>query len=282
VAVAAFLLPYWDTDRSDAAAHAHSAHHGSGNEEYVQGKVEIDVSARKVNPSLDIHWHASHGDEHFHNVDLAAIPGPLKVKPVFSRFSPFFYDMFKLGVFGYCASSPSSVITFDNFTYHAELTDCPVLLAGDCDDKPRFAVLTRKIDADKIALTVYLGDHKLEMEDINTVTVDGKPQPATDSIYVDDDEEKMFKFVKLNPTHIGIMAEKLSVYIGYSGSWATVTVGSRYRSTACGLCGNFDSNPHNDFTGPDNTCKGIGAEEMIKAYTVRDGKCAGVGSPCPV
>jgi len=86
----------------------------------------------------------------------------------------------------------------------------------------------------------------------------------------------------LNPTYVGIISEKLSIYIGYSGTWATVTVGSRYRSTACGLCGNFDSNPHNEFTGPEDTCKGMGAEAMIKAYTVRDGKCAGVGSPCPV
>jgi len=129
----------------------HESHvHSSAGPDYVKGSVEIDVSLRKVNPSLDIHWHASHGEEHFHNVDLAALPGPLKVKPVFSRFSPFYYEMFKWGVFGYCAASEQSVITFDNLTYHAGLTDCPTLLAGDCDDKPRFAVLTRKIGAGKI------------------------------------------------------------------------------------------------------------------------------------
>jgi len=33
------------------------------------------------------------------------------------------------------------------------------------------------------------------MEDINTVTVDGKPQPATDTVYADEDEEKLFKYV---------------------------------------------------------------------------------------
>jgi len=190
--------------------------------------------------------------------------------------------MFKLGVFGYCAASDNSVITFDNATYHAGLTDCPTLLAGDCDDKPRYAVLTRKLGGGKIALTVYLGEHKLEIEDLNTVTVDGKSQPASDTIYTDDDEEKLFKFVKVIPTYIAIISEKLSLYIGYGETFATVTAGSRYRGTACGLCGNFDSNPHNDFTGPDNTCKGINAEGMIKAYTVRDGQCAGVGSPCPV
>lgn len=91
-----------------------------------------------------------------------------------------------------------------------------------------------------------------------------------------------FRIVKVSSTYAGILSDKLSLYIGYSGAWVTVTAGSRYRATACGLCGNFDSNPYNDFTGPDNACKGMGAEEMIKAYTVRDGGCAGVGSPCPV
>jgi hypothetical protein len=273
IALAALLLPYWDSERSTVAAHAH-AHHvePSSNSEYVRGSVEIDVSARKVNPTMDMHVHASFGEEHFHNVDLAVLPGPLKVKPVFSRFSPYFYEMFKLGVFGYCVASPQSVITFDNFTYHAGLPDCEVLLAGDCDDKPRYAVLANKIGGDKIGLTIHLGEHKLEMKDINSISVDGKAHPVSDTIYVDEDEEKLFKFVKINPTYVGIMSEKLSLYIGYSGQWVSVTAGSRYRATSCGLCGNFDNSPHNDFVGPDNN-KVATAEDMMKAYTVQGGKC---------
>jgi len=61
-----------------------------------------------------------------------------------------------------------------------------------------------------------------------------------------------------------------------------VTLGSRYRGTTCGVCGNYDFVKKNDFTGPDPTCKGIGPNEMMKAYIVRDGKCSGVGSTCPV
>jgi hypothetical protein len=273
VAIGALLLPYWDSEQSAAAGHVHShVEAPSSDPQYVRGSVEIDVAARKINPSLDIHWHASFGEEHFHNVDLAAIPGPLKVKPVFSRFSPFFYEMFKLGVFGYCAASPQAVITYDNFTYNAAMPECEVLLAADCDDKPRFAVLANKIGGDKIGLTVHLGEHKLEMKDLDTVVVDGKAQPASDTIYVDEDEEKLFKFVKINPTYIAIISEKLSVYIGYTGQYAIVTAGSRYRDTSCGLCGNFDNNPTNEFTGPDNT-KVAGAEDLMKAYTVRGGKC---------
>jgi hypothetical protein len=101
VLAAAILLPYWDTESSAVAKHVHTTHqHTAGSAEYVKGSVEIDVSASKTNPTLDIHWHGSKGDEHFHNIDLAAIPGPLRIKPVFSRFSPFFLHAFEAGIFG--------------------------------------------------------------------------------------------------------------------------------------------------------------------------------------
>jgi hypothetical protein len=282
VLAAAFLLPYWDTDSSAVAAHVHSTHsdasHGA---QYVKGSVEIDVSARKENPTLDIHFHGSQGDEHFHNVDVAALPGPLKIKPVFSRFSPYTMTAFKSGIFGYCIGTPATVLTFDNATYHADLSECPTLLAADCDDKPRYAVLLRKLAADKVGVTIHFGDHKIELNDVDTATVDGKAIPVTDSVYTDEDEEKLFKFVKVAPEATIILAEKLSVYVGYTGNAVSVTAGSRYRGTACGLCGNFNSNKNDDFVGPDATCKNLTPNDMMKAYIAREGNCARVGSPCP-
>lgn len=281
VILLAFLVPYWEENMSSTAAHVHgSADAAPGDAEYVEGKIEIDVSARKRNPTADIHFHGSKGDEHFHNVDLD-IFGPFKVQPVFSRFSPFHYKAFESGIFGYCVNSPKSVLTFDNNTYHADLSDCPTLLAGDCDDKPRFAVLSRKLSADKIAVSVHVGDHKIEFKDLNTAIVDGKDVPLTDSVYTDEDEEKMFKFVKYNPSFVILAADKLGIFVGYSGSFASVTVGSRYRAQSCGLCGNFDGNKYNDFIGPDNTCKALSPAEMTQAYIVREGSCAGKGTPCP-
>lgn len=282
VAVAAFLLPYWDTEKSTAAAHAHHHVETRGNAEFVEGKVEMDVSLSKNAPVLDIHWHGSQGDEHFHNVDLAAIPGPFKVKPVFSRFSPFYYNAFQAGIFGYCLNTPQTVLTFDNTTYHAELNECPTVLAADCDQKPRYAVLSKKLAEDKLGLIIYLGEHKLEINDLNKITIDGKTTvDVTDSVYTDPDEEQLFKFVKINPTYVGIVSTKLSIYIGYSGNWASVTAGSRYRGTSCGLCGNFDGNKYNDFVGPDATCKNLTPTDMMKAYVVREGSCSGVGTACP-
>lgn len=282
IIAAAFLLPYWDNERV-AMEHTHHAHaEGAAAEAgFIKGSVEVDVSARKENPSLDIHWHSSIGEEHFHNVDLAAIPGPLRIRPVFSRFSPFFYQAFQAGLFGYCLNTPSTVLTFDNVTYSADLSECNTLLAADCDEKPRYAVLSRKLSADKVGITIHFGEHNIKLDNLDQATVDGKEVPITDSVYVEE-EEKLFKFVKINPNYVAIVAEKLSVYVGYTGTYVTVTAGSRYRGTSCGLCGSFDSNKSNEFIGPDLTCTGLGPNDMTKAYIVRDGNCARVGSTCPV
>jgi len=271
-------VPYWEEEaKSD---HVHTAQ-GPGEPGFVEGKLEIDVSSRKENPTLDVHWHGSGGrEEHFHNIDIDVLPGPLKIKPVASRFSEFYYNAIRAGIFASCVNSPKSVVTFDNVTYQTDLTECPTLMAGDCDDKPRFAVLSKKIAADKVGIIVNVGDHKIEFKDLNTAVVDDKEVPITDSVYVDEDEEQMYKFVKINPTFVLFTADKLGVIVGYTGNYASVTVGSRYRSSACGLCGNFDGSTKNDFTGPDNVCKVLPAK-MAEAYTVRDGSCAGKGSPCP-
>jgi hypothetical protein len=277
------LVPYWQEKSAMAdGGHDHSQHTvaSSGDPEWIEGKVEVDVSLRKENPTLDIHWHGSGGrEEHFHEIEINVIPGFLR-QPVFSRFSPFYYKAFQSGIFASCINSPTTVITFDNTTYQTALSDCPTLLAGDCDDKPRFAVLSRKLAADKVAVTVMVGDHKIEFKDLNTAVVDDKDVPLSDSVYTDEDEEKMYKFVKINPTFVLLTSEKLGLFVGYSQNYATVSVGSRYRGSACGLCGNFDGSKYNEFTGPDNVCK-VDPAKMAEAYTVRDGNCASRGSACP-
>jgi len=65
------------------------------------------------------------------------------------------------------------------------------------------------------------------------------------------------------------------VYVRYSPEDVTVAVGSYHRGIQCGLCGNFDGNAENDFTGPNpEVCALVPKKDMPKAYNSRNSTCA--------
>lgn len=278
--IAAMLMPYWvPTDSVDG--HAAHGDHGVTAEGHLQGEIKLDVTMDEENPEADIHWHGSGGEqEHFHNVDLDFLPGPMK-RPVHARFSALMYKAFDLGVYGYCDVTPHAIQTFDNSSYYADISECYTLISGDCSDKPRFAVLGKKISNDKLGLKIMAGEHKVELNDMNNVIVDGKSQALSDKLIFPEGDTKIFKIYKHDEHNVFLLSRALSLAVRYTGHYTTVTVGSRFRATQCGLCGNFDGCRKNDFTGPATTCKNIAPADMTKAYIVREGSCAGVGNACP-
>jgi hypothetical protein len=121
----------------------------------------------------------------------------------------------------------------------------------------------------------------VELNDLNNVIVDGKSQALTDKLIHPDGDSKLFKIYKHDDNNVFLLSRPLSLAIRYTGHYTTVTIGSRYRATQCGLCGNFDGCNQNDHTGPETTCKHLAPADMTKAFIVRDGSCSGVGSACP-
>jgi hypothetical protein len=145
----ALLLPY-SVPADTVDGHAAHGDHGTTAEGYLQGELKIDATLDAEHPEASIHWHGSSGEqEHFHGVDLSFLPAGLR-SPIHARFSGLMYKAFDLGVYGYCDVTPHAIQTFDNVTYYADLSDCHTLISGDCSDKPRFAVLGKKISNDKL------------------------------------------------------------------------------------------------------------------------------------
>jgi hypothetical protein len=277
---ATILMPY-AVPAESVDGHAGHGDHGVTASGLLQGTIAMDVTMDEEHPEADIHFHGSQGEqEHFHEVDLSFLPGPLR-RPVFSRFSPLQKTAFDLGVWGYCDVTPHAIQTTDNATYFADLSECPTLISGDCSDKPRYIVLGKKISNDKLGVKIIMGEHKVEINDLSSVTLDGKVVALTDKIVTPEGDSKIFKIYKHDDNNIFVLSQPLGVFVRYTGHYTTVTTGSRYRGTQCGLCGNFDGCRKNEFTGPDATCTNLAPTDMTKAFIVRDGNCAGVGSACP-
>jgi len=85
-----------------------------------------------------------------------------------------------------------------------------------------------------------------------------------------------------NDGEVYVRSSVPGVHVRYTGHFVAVMLNSKYRGLHCGLCGYWDSSPYNDLAGPDTSCPALLApENMVKAYTVNEGKCAGVGIQCP-
>jgi hypothetical protein len=277
--IATILMPYWVPE--DTVIDNHAEHHGHSEGNLISGRIAIDLDLSSENPEADIHFHGSQGQhEHFHGIDLDALPVRL-LNPVSTRFQPLQVAALKLGLYAYCDVTTGAVQTFDNNTYFADLSECPTLISGDCGPTPRYAVYAHKIAADKLAVTIQLGGHKVELNNLNNAVVDGQEVTITDALY-SANEKKIFQLFKLDENNVFLWSKTLGVYVRYTGHYTTVTAGSRYRGTNCGVCGNFNDIKSDDFNGPDNQCANMGGQDMMKAYILRDGNCAGVGSTCPV
>jgi len=281
--LAALLLPYYVPEESTNGIDAHADHHGAHvgeSGDLIQGRIELDAVLDETHPEVDIHFHPSTGaHEHYHGIDLTGLPTRI-LTPISTRFQPLQVAALKMGVYAYCDVTTGAVQTFDNNTYAADLSECPTLISGDCSSTPRYAVYARKIAADRVGVTVQLAGSKIELTDTSKATVDGTEVPLSDDVFTLN-EKKIFKIVKFDENNVFIFSNTLGVYVRYTGYYTTVTAGSRYRGTNCGVCGNFNDNKKDDFVGPDPTCNNLKPQDMFKAYIVREGSCAGVGSACP-
>jgi hypothetical protein len=278
--LATLLMPYWVPEESVAAIDSHAAHHGTTEGGLIQGEFKVDATFDPDHAEADVHWHGSQGEnEHYHGIDLDSLPIKL-INPESTRFNGLQVAAFRLGLYAYCDVTPGAVQTFDNVTYDADLSECPTLISADCSATPRYAVYARKIAADKLGVTVQLAGSKIELTDTNTATIDGNAVQLSDEVYTLN-EKKLFKIFRLDENNVFISSSTLGVHVRYTGHYTTVTAGSRYRGVNCGVCGNFNDKKSDEFTGPDATCTKLGPQDMFKAYIVRDGNCAGVGSACP-
>jgi hypothetical protein len=276
--LATILMPYLVSEDTLSQVDEHAHFHGSNDGKLLNGRIAIDVDLTQGDSEADIHFHPSTGEnEHYHGIDLDSLPLRL-INPVSTRFPPLRVASMKLGLYGVCQLTQHAVSTFDNLTYTADISECPTLLSADCGPTPRYAVFANKNAGDKVALTIQIGGKKVEISDLNKAVVDGNEVPLSEEIYT---EAKLFKLFKLDDNNAFLHSDELGVTVRYTGYYATVIAGSRYRAQSCGLCGNFNDMRTDDFNGPDNSCPNMSGNDMVKAYVLRDGSCAGVGSVCP-
>ncbi|CCD63027.1 Vitellogenin-5 [Caenorhabditis elegans] len=199
-------------------------------------------------------------------VELKNVRIPRVVLPTIARSAMFQQTWEKTGAT--CKVDQSEVSTFDNVIYRAPLTTCYSLVAKDCSEQPRFAVLAKKINKNSEELLVKVVRREEEIvvkksDDKFLVKVDGKKVNPT--------ELEQYNIEILGDNLIVIRLPQGEVrFDGYTVKTNMPSVASQ--NQLCGLCGNNDGERDNEFMTADNY-ETEDVEEFHRSYLLKNEEC---------
>jgi hypothetical protein len=165
-----------------------------------------------------------------------------------------------------CQVTSRKVRSFDDVTFKAPLTKCYSVLAKDCgSEKPRFAVLLKKINNQEKALKVIANGDRIEVQPKDgklAVKINGQHEQNQDTL-----QEYGIDYTK-NLVRIA----NRDVTVRFDGEEASVKISASYKNTQCGLCGHYNDDSEDDFRMSNNELTSD-IKSFHKSYSVVDDEC---------
>ncbi|VDL62423.1 unnamed protein product [Nippostrongylus brasiliensis] len=164
-----------------------------------------------------------------------------------------------------CEVKTTKVRTFDDVIFRAPITNCYSVIAKDCSEEPRFAVMVKKIEKDselKMLKVINEREHVILVE-----LVDDRFKILVDNEKITMDELEKYKIEMIGDNMILIKLEDLEVH--FDGYDVKVYMGKHMSERQCGLCGHFDDVKDNDFL----TAKKEYTDDIMefhKSYLLKD------------
>jgi hypothetical protein len=211
-----------------------------------------------------------------------------------------------------CKISSSKIKTFDGVTYRAPITTCYTVLAKDCgnSESSKFAVLIKKLsDSTEMKKLKILTKHnRIEIEPATTssssisvplkVMVNGEIKVTTRVQYSNSLESSteelsesienysskqtlheviehghvVCRIVKVGP-YVKLEMPEAGIKVYFDGYSSDVKMSQLYKSSQCGLCGQYDLETSNEFHTAQNK-KSKSITEFFSSYLVKnDDEC---------
>jgi len=165
-----------------------------------------------------------------------------------------------------CIATLGSVQTNDNVTYSYDATSCYTLMSGNCGPTPAYGVFAKK-DGNKMKVKAYFGGHQVKINpDGNSITINGakKNLRAGKEETFENDGVEIFKYVKWGSTvHVYSF---MRVWVATDGVFLQVLPAPSTRGQHCGMCGNFNRNIYDEWTGKDGVTKMTSAAAMTEEW----------------
>jgi hypothetical protein len=165
-----------------------------------------------------------------------------------------------------CKVDSRKVNTFDDVSFKAPLTKCYTVLAKDCSsERPRFAVMMKKLNNKDKKLQVVLNGDKIEVHPENDkliVKVNGRREQDYETLrsYGIDYSEDMCRISNKDIT------------VRFDGEQVWIKISPFYKNRQCGLCGHYDDNTEDEYRMSDNEFASD-IKSFHKSYSYQDNEC---------
>jgi hypothetical protein len=245
----------------------------------IQAKIYLDPETnQRVNVSINLPHE---------NIIMTSIPLPVKVAALNTRrsmLSQYLSDATsgKYQSRAVCQVSDRRVRTFDGSRFSIpQISTCYSLLAKDCVEDSRFAVMIKKISesSQQKKLKVLTPRHKIVLSLENggpvKVQINDQDRQVEDIETIQEHGHEVAIIKRLAAGTIQVELPETGIEVHFDGYTANIHASPLYMSRQCGICGHYDSEPgyNNEFITPSHqTAKSL--KSFYRDYTMVDGQCS--------
>lgn len=262
---------YWQTEVSSIGV--------QNQQNKIQAKIYLDPETnQRVNVSLNLPHQ---------NIVMRSIPLPVKVTPINTRrsmLSQYLLDATngKYQSRAVCQVSDRRVHTFDGSRFSIpQISTCYSLLAKDCVEDSRFAVMIKKISesSQQKKLKVLTPRHKivltLESAAAIKVQINDQDRQIEDLETIQEHGHEVAIIKRLASGAIQVELPETGIEVHFDGYAAEVRASPLYMSRQCGICGHYDSEPgyNNEFITP-SFQKAKSLKSFYRDYTMVESGCS--------
>jgi hypothetical protein len=259
---------YWNSD----VKHAFSGERFT-DEKRIRAVVRVDPADRKrVNATIELPTEI---------VKFTDIYTPIRINP-FNVKRSIFADAKSFiskprGFEPKCKISSRRLRTFDGKEVSVPLSTCWTVLAKDCSESRRFAVLVKKVseEAREKVVKILTPAHKIILDGTTPsairVRVNGEDY-TPEEFSVTEFGSKVAKVYKYGD-YVKVHIPREGIWVFFDGRSCEVKISPDYVGRQCGVCGHFDYEPSDEWRTPSMESTSD-VSRIFREYTIQSSECS--------